>query len=238
MGGILQFHRFWLVVAAHGEGGNADAEAFDAAHCYPAGFGGGTCGYDVVDKQDVLVLQCFAVLDGEYALHIVESLQACLVGLRVGAANADKVVVDNRARESLGYTLTDAQALVVAPSPFFSAVQRHGYKQVDAVVEPALGKMQPELAAHNDAKFLIAVVFYLVQYPLCVGFTPVYQQGGAVLGGHTSYEALLYEVVVFQRCCRFGQLQQAVGAEFVFVADKGRAADAAGAGKKELEEVA
>ena len=92
-----------LRVAADGKCGDADAQALYLAHSRPAGFGGGASGYDIVDEEYVLALQCVRLFYGKDALHIFKSLYAVFVRLRIGVASAHQIVADDRSRECLGY---------------------------------------------------------------------------------------------------------------------------------------
>ena len=80
-------------VARDGKSGEADSDAGDGFERVPAGFGSGTGSDDIVDKEDTLPDELGGVAEGEDTFHIVETLLTCLLGLCIGVASADEVVV-------------------------------------------------------------------------------------------------------------------------------------------------
>ena len=159
-------------VAAYGEGGDADAYAFDGAQCRPAGFGGGSGGDDVVDEEYVLAFQLFGLSDGKDSFHIVESLDAVFVRLRFGVLCAYQVAAGDGAAEGLHDAFAQPQALVVSASAFLALVQWHGDDDVDVVELSALGDFCPQLPSHQYGQLFVAVVFDLVQDALCFALFP------------------------------------------------------------------
>lgn len=129
---------FLYLVERVGEGEYAYFCVGDGGDAFCAGGDGCACRQDVVDKKNVLALQCLGCRYREYAVDVLPTLLAVLVRLRLvghGALHAPSEDGDTaHSREPLGYKI----ALVVTAFALLLFRQGQGNYGVDAFEETLL----------------------------------------------------------------------------------------------------